>query len=262
MSRSFAVLGDGTRLAWRLDGPLDAPVLVLSHALGTRLEMWDAQVEDFGRRFRVLRYDARGHGESDVPPGAYSLDRLGRDVVELLDVLGLERVQYCGLSMGGMVGQWLGVRAPERIERLVLADTAPFVGPPAGWQERIEQARREGMEPLADAAISRWFTPEFAVRRPETIRAVRQWLLSTSVEGYVACCAALRDMDLRPTASLITPPALLIGGTRDPATTPEVVGALARAMPGHPRTVLLDAAHLSNVEQPEAFARAVLDFLT
>lgn len=261
MSRRFAILGDGTRLAFRLEGPPRRPVLVLSHALGLSLELWDAQLPALTEHFRVLRYDSRGHGASDVPPGAYSLDRLGRDVVELLDVLALDRVHFCGLSMGGMVGQWLGARAPERIERLVLANTSPYMGPPEGWQSRIDEALHRGMSTLAEAALGRWFTAGFAARHPEAIRPIREALLATSPAGYAACCAALRDMDLRPTAPLIRPPTLLISGTQDPATTPQVIQSLARAMPGTSRVVLLDAAHLANVEQPEAFTRAVLDFL-
>jgi 3-oxoadipate enol-lactonase len=261
MQRSFATLGDGARLAYRLEGPREGAVLLLSNSLGTRLEMWDPQVDAFAARFRVLRYDSRGHGESEATPGAYSLDRLGRDALELLDVLGLERVHFCGLSLGGMIGQWLGFKAPERIHRMVLANTSPYMGPPSGWQQRIETVQREGMAAVAESSVSRWFTPGFAAGQPEAIRPIREALLANSAQGYAGCCAAIRDMDLRPTAQLVSPPALIIAGAQDPSTPPEISDALARAMPRPPRVVRLDAAHLSNVEQPEAFARAVLDFL-
>ena len=261
MEPSFVTVGDGCRIAYRFDGPNDRPVLLLSNSLGTNLGMWEPQVAAFTQRFRVLRYDSRGHGASDAPPGAYSMDRLGRDAVELLDALGLERAHVCGVSKGGMVGQWLGFRAPERVNRLVLANTAPYMGPPSGWQQRIETVLREGMAPIAAGSAARWFTPEFQARAPDVVQSVLEVLRSISPGGYAGCCAAIRDMDLRPTAALIAPPTLIIAGTRDPSTPPEDAEALARAMRRSPRLVKVEAAHLSNVEQPEAFARAVLAFL-
>ena len=260
--RALATVGDGCRLAYRLDGPPDAPVLVLSNSLGTAIEMWAPQLPALASRFRVLRYDVRGHGASDAPPGGYSLDRLGRDVLELLDGLGVERVHFCGLSLGGMLGQWLAVRAPERIDRLVLANTTAYMGPPAGWQERIDTVLRDGMDAIAEATMARWFTPEFRARAPGAVAEVRGRLVATSVTGYAGCCAAIRDMDLRPTAPLIARPALLVAGTADPSTPPERSDEIARAMRADARVVLLEAAHLSNVEQPDAFSRAVLDFLS
>lgn len=260
--RSHALVGDGCRLAYRLDGPADAPVVVLSNSLGTALEMWTPQLPALAGRFRVLRYDGRGHGDSDAPPGGYSLDRLGRDVLELLDGLGLDRVHFCGLSLGGMLGQWLAVRAPERIDRLVLANTAAYMGPPAGWQERIDTVLRDGMGAVAEATLGRWFTAAFRERAPEVVAGVRGRFLATSVTGYAGCCAAIRDMDLRPTAPLIARPSLLVAGTADPSTPPERSDEIARAMRADARVVLLEAAHLSNVEQPREFSRAVLHFLS
>ena len=261
-ARRFVTLGDGCRLAYHLDGPPDAPVLLLSNSLGTTLEMWDPQLVAFTERFRVLRYDSRGHGASDAPAGAYSMDRLVRDAEELLDVLGIDQVHFCGLSKGGMVGQWLGVRAPGRLDRLVLANTAMYMGPPAGWQQRIDDVRREGMSMLAEVTAERWFTPAFRARAPETVTWVQSMLLATPPEGYAACCAAIRDMDLRPTAALITSPVLVVAGTADPSTPAERADELAAALRVEARVVRLEAAHLSNVEQPDAFTSAVLDFLT
>ncbi|MDQ0507122.1 3-oxoadipate enol-lactonase [Xanthobacter agilis] len=256
----IVTLGDGCRLAYRFDGPAEAPVLLLSNSLGTSFEMWAPQMPALTQRFRVLRYDSRGHGRSDAPAGAYGMDRLGRDVVELLDALGLDRVGFCGLSKGGMVGQWLGARAPERLDRLVLANTAAHMGPPSGWESRIGAVRAGGMAALADAAIARWFTPEFVARVPDQVASVRDMLLATPVEGYAACCAAIRDMDLRLTAPLIRVPTVVIAGAHDPATPPEQGRFLADAIPGA-RIVELDTAHLSNIEAPAAFTAALLDAL-
>ena len=258
---SYVTLGDGCRLAHRFDGRPDGPVLLLSNSLGTDAGMWAPQMAAFAARFRVLRYDSRGHGASDAPPGAYSMDRLGRDVVELLDALGIERVHFCGLSKGGMVGQWLGARAPDRVDRLVLACTSPYMGPPSGWQQRIDSVLRDGMEAIAEATVARWFTPRFRERAPRAVAAVRETLLATAPAGYAGCCAAIRDMDLRPTAPLVTRPVLLVAGAQDPATPPARAEELARSMPGSPRVVTLDASHLANVEQADAFTGAVLDFL-
>ncbi len=257
----LAVMGDGCRLAYRFDGPEDAPVLILSNSLGTRMAMWDAQVPAFSERFRVLRYDSRGHGASDAPAGAYGLDRLGRDVVELLDALAIDRVAFCGLSLGGMVGQWLGVRAPDRLERLVLANTSSFMGPPSAWDARIAAVLSQGMAPLAAASVARWFTPDFAARHPAAVAGIEAGLLETSPQGYAGCCAAIRDMDLRRLAALIPTPALVMSGAADPATPPEHGKALVEALP-NARLALLNAAHLSNVEQPAAFAAAALSFLS
>lgn len=254
------ITGDGCRITYRFDGPADAPVLLLSNSLGTDMSMWEPQLDAWTQDVRVLRYDQRGHGASDAPAGAYSLDRLGRDATELLDALGLGSVDFCGLSLGGMVGQWFGIREPQRLRRLVLANTSSFMGPPANWDTRIALVHDEGMAPLAEASITRWFTEGFAAAAPPGIAPIAATLQTTNPLGYAGSCAAIRDMDMRRTVRLIETPTLVIGGTRDPATPPPHSEALVHSIAGA-ELVMLDAAHLSNVEQPGAFARAVLDFL-
>lgn len=251
---------DGCAIAYRFDGPAEAPVLLLSNSLGTDMGMWAPQLDAWTRRFRVLRYDQRGHGRSGVPAGGYSMDRLGRDVIELLDGLGVDAVDFCGLSLGGMTGQWLGIRAAHRVRRLILANTSSYMGPPANWDARIAGVLKDGMAPLAGPSIERWFTPDFAARSPEAIAPIRRMLEATDPVGYAGCCAAIRDMDMRRVVSLIEAPVLVIGGARDPATPPPHSEALAGSIAGAQLT-MLDAAHLSNVEQPAAFTTAARDFL-
>lgn len=260
MSVQSFTTDDGCRIAYRFDGTEDAPVLMLSNSLGTDMQMWEPQIAAFAERFRVLRYDSRGHGASDSPAGAYSMDRLGRDAVQLLDAVGVEQADFCGLSKGGMVGQWLGVRAPERIGKLVLANTSAYMGPPSGWQSRIEGVVTKGMAPLTEASIARWFTPDFPAQAPEAIAPIRKMLLACDPQGYAGCCAAIRDMDLRPTAPLIMPPVLVIAGKQDPSTSVEDGQWLADTV-RQGRLAVLDAAHLSNVEAPLDFNRVVLSFL-
>lgn len=257
----FVTLGDGCRLAWRMDGPERAPVLMLCNSLGTNMEMWAPQLPALSRQFRVLRYDSRGHGRSDAPAGAYGLDRLARDAIELLDALDIGRVHFCGLSLGGMIGQWLGVRAPDRVERLVLANTASFMGPPASWDARIRTVKDQGMPALTDAVLERWFTKRFRDAAPDRVAPVRDMLLATQPDGYAGCCAAIRDMDLRPVVGRIGAPALVVLGDEDPATPPSDGLALAAAINGA-ATVSLPAAHLSNIEAAEGFTAALMQFLT
>ena len=259
MSEGRIVTGDGCAIAYRIDGRESAPVLLLSNSLGTAMAMWDAQMPAFAEHFRVVRYDSRGHGRSDAPQGAYSIDRLGRDVIELVDALGIERFHFCGLSKGGMVGQWLGWRAPERLDRLILANTSPYMGPPSGWDDRIRAVRASGMAVMAEAVLERWFTPDFRAQASAELDAVRQLLLATNPQGYAGCSAAIRDMDQRPLLPLIAAPTLVIAGDADPATPIEHSHLLANGIAGAELRVL-PAAHLSNVEQPDAFKDAVLAF--
>jgi 3-oxoadipate enol-lactonase len=233
---------------------------MLSNSLGTDMGMWAPQLEHWSQSFRVLRYDQRGHGLSDAPPGSYSIDRLGRDAIELLDALDVAAAHYCGLSLGGMVGQWLGIREPARLRRLVLANTSSYMGPPPGWDARIELVHARGMAPLAEASVERWFTPDFANREEAAVAAIGAMLQATEPNGYAGCCAAIRDMDMRRTVGLIDVPTLIIGGASDPATPPPHSDALADAIDGS-QLVMLNAAHLSNIERPSDFSDAVARFL-
>ncbi|MWV29058.1 3-oxoadipate enol-lactonase [Aurantiacibacter rhizosphaerae] len=260
MDQSFITCGDGCQIHFRLDGANGAPILVLSNSLGTAMSMWEPQMARLRQHFRVLRYDQRGHGLSDCPRGAYSMDRLGRDVIELLDTLELDRVNFCGLSLGGMTGQWLGIRTPERFERLILANTSPYMGPPSAWDARITLVYREGLAMLAQASAERWFTPDFCKERPDKVALFQARLAGGSQTGYAGCCAAIRDMDMRPSLGLVKVPCLVIGGESDPATPREHSEALHEGIPDA-ALKMLPAAHLSNVEQPHAFTDAVIDFI-
>jgi 3-oxoadipate enol-lactonase len=246
---------------FRVEGPAETPVLVLSNSLGTNLAMWDVQMPALTARFRVLRYDTRGHGSSTVTPGAYSIEMLARDVLALLDALKIKRAHFCGLSMGGMTGMWLGAHVPERIDRLVLANTAPKIGSAETWNARIESVRQGGMEAIADAVLGLWFTAGFRARAPETVARMRSMLTATPAEGYIESCAAIRDMDHSNAISSIRCPTLVIAGAHDAATPPAAGREMAQKIPGA-RCVELDAAHISNVEAADRFTAATITFLT
>jgi 3-carboxy-cis,cis-muconate cycloisomerase len=248
------------RTHYRWDGPGDKPVLLLSNGLGTNLTMWDGQIAALSSYFRVLRYDQRGHGRSAVPPGPYSIEQLGRDVVALLDGLGVERCCFCGLSMGGMIGQWLGANAPDRLTKVVLCNTAAKIGTLDSWNTRIELVLKSGVEAAIPLVLERWFTPAFQMGAPDVVARNREMLVATAPAGYVAGCAAVRDMDLRETVRHVGVKTLVVAGTYDPVTPPAEGRYLADAVAGA-RYVELPAAHLSNVEVPEEFNAAVLEFL-
>lgn len=243
-----------------LDGPADAPCVVLAHSLGSSHAMWERQVAAFAREWRVLRYDTRGHGATAVTPGPYTMERLGRDVLGLLDALGVGQAHFCGLSMGGATGLWLAAHAPERFGRFVLCDTAPWLGPPQTMLDRAATVRRAGLGGLADATMERWFTPEFRRAEPDAVAAIRAAFLATPPEGYAACCEALAGYDERGSLPRITRPVLVVAGTHDPsppvATAREYAARIAGA-----GFVELPAAHLTNIGATEAYNAAVLRFL-
>jgi 3-oxoadipate enol-lactonase len=246
-------------LAYDVDGPGDAPVLVLSGGLGTTTAMWEPQVAAFAAHYRVLRIDHPGHGRSPVPEHRIAVDDIARALIELLDELEIARVAFCGLSLGGMVGQWLGANAPDRLNRLVLACTGAMLGTKEVYDERAELVRREGLEPVLDGARERWFTPAF--RESAVARGIVDDLARTPPAGYAACCEAVGDFDFRADLRRIVPPTLVLFGREDPVTSPAVIDELATGIPHARSAGVADAAHLANVEQPEAFSAAVLAHL-
>jgi 3-oxoadipate enol-lactonase len=246
-------------LHYRLDGPHGAPPLMLCNSLGTTLEMWDPQVEALTTRFRLVRYDRRGHGRSPAPPGPYSIEDLGRDALDLLDDLGIERASFCGLSIGGMVGMWLASEAPERIDRLVLCSTAPTLPPREQWLDRAATVRADGVSAIADAALDRWFTP----LAPESLReSFRAMLVGTPAEGYAGCCEALADLDLRDRLAAIGAATLVVTGEGDPVAPPETGEQLAASISGARHVTVAGARHITNAEQPSTFTQHVLAHLT
>jgi 3-oxoadipate enol-lactonase len=250
----------GGRLGYELTGPEGAPVLLLCHSIGTSRALWDPQLPALAARHRVLRYDHRGHGASTATPGPYTIEGLARDALALLDELGLARVSVCGLSLGGQVALWLACFAPERVDRLVLANTAARLGTRALWDDRIAAVEQGGLVPMADGVMARWLSEPFRQAHPRETQRLRAIFLATPAAGYAACCAALRDADLRDAASSVRAPTLLVAGARDVATPPADLRALEGWIPGA-RYVELPAAHLSNVEAADAFTAAVAQHL-
>jgi 3-oxoadipate enol-lactonase len=247
-------------LFFRVDGDPGAPPLVLSNSLGTDHRMWDAQMEALTQHFRVIRYDARGHGQSGTPEGPYTIEDLAQDALGVMDELHVGRAHFCGLSLGGVVAQWIAINAPDRLDRLILANTAPFIGPREAWDERIAMVERDGMKPVAEAVVKRWFTDQFRRRNSQAVAAVKQLLLAANVSGYAATCAAIRDADFRAQIASIETPTLVIAGRDDPVTTLEDAKLLVDSIRGAWGKVLA-AAHLSNIEDAPQFNDAVLKFL-
>lgn len=256
---------------YQLEGTAGAPVLVLSNSLGTTMSMWEPQLDLLRRHFQVLRYDTRGHGGSlagrGQPSGytssytsGYTLEQLGRDVLALLDALDVERAHFCGISMGGLTGLWLGVHAGHRLHKLVVANSAARIGSAEGWRQRAADVRASGMDGVADGAAGRWFTPTYAARAPGQVAALVEGLRACDPAGYADCCLALADADLRQEIGAIETPTLLIGGLHDPVTTMDCARFMQDRI-GNALCVALDASHLSNVEAPVAFNRALAEFL-
>lgn len=251
---------DGCRLYVQVEGREDAPPLMLSNSLGTDLHMWDDQAAEFAKHFRLIRYDRRGHGQSGTTTGPYSSELFGRDILAVLDALGVQKTNWCGLSMGGMDGQWLGANAPDRIEKLVLANTHFYYADKAPWSDRLRFLKDHHLSDMVAANMERWFTRGFRERAPQTIERMTKMFVATDHEGYMASVAAVRDIDFRASNPTVKAPTLVIVGTQDPATPPAAGETIAKAIPGA-KLVALDAAHISNVEQPQAFTKATLDFL-
>ena len=243
-------------------GPVNAPVLLLGGSLGTTLDMWDPQVAELSRTHHVVRFEHRGHGGSPVPNGPYTIDELGADVVTMLDRLGLTRVSYCGLSIGGMVGQWLAIHAPERIDRLILLCTAPYLPPASSWHERAAAVREAGTpEVVADAVLSRWFTPEYADTHGDLVARYRAMISGIDPEGYAGCCEAIAAMDLRSGLAGITAPTLVVAGRQDPSIPPEHGEAIAEAVPGARFELVDPGAHLVSVERADVVTSLIAEHL-
>ena len=246
-----------------LEGPAGAPTITLSHSLATDLSMWDPQAKALASRYRVLRYDTRGHGGTDAPAGAYSLSQLADDARGLLEALGIARTHWVGLSMGGMIGQTLALLTPETLQSLSLCDTSSRIPTEAQplWDERIAVAETKGMDPHVEPTVARWFTPKFVEARPDVVNPVRDMIRRTSARGYAGCCHAIRALDLTDRLSVITLPTLIIVGAQDVGTPVAASKVIQERIKGSELVILDPASHLSNLEQPEAFTQALQKFL-
>ncbi len=255
------ITANQTRIFYRLEGKDGLPVLLLSHSIGTDHGMWAPQISDLTESFRVLRYDTRGHGASDSPSGEYSIEQLGRDVLALVDALHISRFAFCGLSMGGAIGQWLALHAAERVTELILANSSPRFGTPENWIQRMQAVREGGMAAIESLALGRFFSAEFLERSNPDVANIRSVLLGTASEGYMGCCAALRDFDSRADLGKIKAPTLVIVGEKDVSTPLTGNGDVLVQNIAGAKLVRLPTAHLSNLEAPRSFAAEVFGFL-
>ena len=251
---------DGCQLNVSVEGRNTGPTLMLSNSLGCTMKMWEPQMKALTQEFRVIRYDRRGHGKSQVAPGPYSMERFGRDVLAILDDLNIDKVHWCGLSMGGMVGQWLGANAPDRFGKLILANTSCYYPDPTNWLNRIKAVKEGGLAAVADTVIAGWLTADFREREPQVAANMKAMLLASPVQGYLACCEALSTLDLRACLPKMRSHTLVIAGRHDMATPIAAAEFIRRQISGASLTIL-DAAHISNVEQPHVFTDAVIGFL-
>lgn len=253
---------DNSRLSYQIEGNEQNPALILSNALGTDIGMWTLQTPALLPEFRILRYDTRGLGSSDAPAGEYTMERLGRDVLALADALQIPKFAFLGLSLGGMIGQWLGANAADRVTALALANTTPYAPPRSNWDERRRAVLEGGMAAIVDTAMGRFFSPETLAKNDPLVNSMRATFLATNPAGYAACCSAIRDMDHRKLLPGIAVPTLVIGSDHDASTPWAGHGEiLAREIP-RAKALKIQTAHLSNIADPQAFNSAVIDFLT
>jgi 3-oxoadipate enol-lactonase len=243
---------DGCIIHVEVEGPQHGPVLMLSNSLGTNLHMWDDQAPAWSHHFRLVRYDRRGHGKSGVPKGPYTMERLGRDVIAVLDTLNISKINWCGLSMGGMVGQWLGANAPNRIDKLILSNTSSYFADKSIWEGRLKTVREKGLAAIVDTNMECWFTKEFRDRNPQAMARMREMFLATKSEGYIGCGEGIRDMDHRPLLAKVSAPTLVIAGKHDPATTLEANEFIKQHIPAA-KLAVLETAHIANVEEPQLY---------
>ncbi len=259
---AFIRTGDIT-VHYVLEGPENAPVVMLSNSLGTSLPVWDAQAAALRGKYRVLRYDTRGHGLTDTTPAGdtgYTMDQLADDAAALIKALGLKRVHLCGLSIGGMLGQRLAAKAPELLASLILCDTAPYMNPQV-WDERIAAIRQGGLEVVAEGTMQRWFTGRFHAAQPDAVKGIRNMLVRTPAEGYIGCAYAIRNMDLRADDAKIICPTLIVVGEDDPATPVSAAREMNAAIKGSKLVIIPQSAHIVTIEQPAALNRALGEFL-
>jgi 3-oxoadipate enol-lactonase len=256
------IKANGINIHYRIDGPTDAPWLMFSNSLATDLSMWDEQTAYFGNQYRVLRYDQRGHGQSDAPEGRYSFDTLIADALGLMDVLGIQRTNFCGLSMGGATAMGLAQRYPARLDRVVICDTscASNVASAQQWEERIAVAKAQGLTVLADPTIARWFPAEIVAAKPPYLAKIRQMILNTPVNGFIGCAAALADHNFLPELCAVALPILFLVGEKD-GTTPTAMWQLHSKLPGSRFVQLPGSGHISNLDRPDMFNLVVADFL-
>jgi 3-oxoadipate enol-lactonase len=257
------IRANGIQMNYELTGKKDGPVVVLSHSLGSDLSMWDPQMDTLGPHFRVLRYDTRGHGGSEAPRGAYTLELLVEDAIGLFDALNINKVHWVGLSMGGMIGQGVALHHADRLQSLILCDTAAVTPEEAQplWQERIDAAHDKGMHALVDASMGRWFTPSFVSQASQMLARVREQFLATPVEGFIGCIEAIRRLNYLDQLEKIKIPTLIIVGEDDPGTPLSDSQAIHERIADSKLVIVPSAQHLSNVEQPEFFNTALLQFL-
>ena len=257
------ITANGISMNYQLEGPANAPVVTFSHSLATDLSMWNPQVPALASRYRVLRYDMRGHGGTDAPEGPYSLEQLAEDVRALLKALGIARAHFVGLSIGGMIGQVLGLQSPQILHSLIVCDTTSRMPPEAKgmWDDRIRVARAQGMEPHVEPTISRWFTAPFREKRPDVVDPVRAMIRATKPAGFIGCCHAIAALDLTDRLHAINVPTLVIVGEDDPSAPVAAARTIHERIKGSELAILKSASHLSSAEQPEAFNRAVTTFL-
>ncbi|HEU4513231.1 MAG TPA: 3-oxoadipate enol-lactonase [Nocardioidaceae bacterium] len=250
-----------TELHHVVSGAEDGPVVLLGPSLGTTLDMWDDLAESLSGRYRVVRFDTRGHGKSPVPAGPYTVTELVRDVLALADSLDVDRFAYVGLSLGGLVGQAIAADHPDRVSALVLACTGPSFGDPATWRERADRVRAEGMGWLVEPTKGRWFTPGFMEEHPDRAQRLLDMIASVAPEGYASCCEAIAQADMSPRLGDIAAPTRVIVGAEDPVTPPSVGQVLVAGIPDADLVVIEGASHIANVAEPAAFDAAVLEHL-
>ncbi len=257
------ITANGISIHYQLEGPASGPVITLSHSLATNLSMWDPQLPALASRYRVLRYDTRGHGKTDAPDGPYSLEQLAEDAQALLQALGIPRTHFVGLSMGGFIGQILALNYPRMLQSLVLCDTTSRVPPEAKamWDERIRVAAAQGMDPHVEPTIGRWFTAPFREQRADVVTPVRGMIRGTNPRGYIGCCQAIAALDLTDRLSAVSAPTLIIVGEDDPATPVAASRTIQERIRGSELVILKSASHLANMEQAETFNRAITTFL-